>query len=322
MNKTARGFNMEKIKQFIKEHDNYIIYTHTSPDGDAIGSSYALYHALKQLGKKAAVFFGDDISEKYSYLNGKYVKKSTNFENVICVDCGDSGRISSDISVSADINIDHHKTNDNYGRFNLVDADACASGIIVYKIINELGVKLTKDIASCLYTAIATDTGRFMYANTTREVYETVAVLYDTGIDIAKINKILFDTYSLESLKARAFCLNNLKSYLNGRLSVTYIPYEKIVEYRLTDIDLDALSSISRSVEGTVVGVFIKERVKDVLRVSLRSSGNVDVSKIATAYGGGGHLNASGLTYNGKIDDFIKEFIKKAEEEYVNEWDT
>lgn len=311
------NMNFDKIICQINKANTILIVTHVSPDGDAIGSSFALKFMLESMGKTAFVYLKKPKDKIYHFIQSDNITSTADisYDIVIALDCGDYGRISCDRKIQPDINIDHHHTNDMFAKLNYVDASASATGEIIFFLIREMGISLTPQIASCLYCAIATDTGRFMYGNTTKNVFAIMQILYETGIDLAMLNKQLFDTFTLANLTAKAQCMKSLRLYCENRVCVALMSLSDIQKYSLTDMDLDGLASIPRSVEGVIFGVFIRERENGILKVGLRSTGEYDVSKIAGTFGGGGHKNASGLTYHGSVENMLKELLPKLEVE-------
>jgi len=311
----------ESIVSSLKNKDCFSIIAHVSPDGDAIGSSLALYNALKQLGKTCKVFIDDKLPQKYSYLPGfeNISSKDAEIEygNVVVLDCGDIDRcgIFKKTVESADfsINIDHHITNKGYGMLNLVLPDASSVGEILYGIICDMGVKINKDIAECLYTSIASDTGGFRYSNTKPQTHSIAGKLIKTGIDFSSISSRLFDEKSVIQAKLLAAVLGTLEMHFEGKVALLYLSREMMAKCGATDDDAEDFVNFARDIDTAEVGIMVKQKEDGSCRVSLRSKSKVDVSKVAEAFSGGGHVRAAGCTINAPLNEAINMLLRKLE---------
>lgn len=298
---------LNQLAEIIKSRSNIAILPHVNPDGDCIGSSFALQLALQKLQKDSIVIVEEDIPQVYSFLAGKYAKlneipSGLVFDTVICLDCGDERRLNDRLylfeSAQTTVNVDHHISNTKFAQFNYVDTYSSATGEIIYDLLSILGVTIDKDIAANLYVAISTDTGGFRYGNTTSRTHHIAAAFLDTGIDIAEINRRIFDTVSMARLKLVAQAINNIEFYEDGKIALIALSYELIQKMGITDEEGDGLSSLPRTIEGVEVGLLLKEKAPGEVKVSFRSNQYVDVSKVAASFGGGGHKRASGCTLN------------------------
>lgn len=311
----------EIIVSSLKTRDCFSIITHVSPDGDAIGSSLALYNALKQLGKTSRVFIDDKLPQKYSYLPGFESISSkdaeTGYGNVVVLDCGDIDRCGSFKKVveNADfcINLDHHITNKGYGLLNLILPDASSVGEILYDIICDMGLIVNEDIAQCLYTSIASDTGGFRYSNTNPHTHFIAGELIKTGIDFSYISSRLFDEKSITQTKLLAAVLGTLEMHFEGRVALLYLSREMMDKCRATDDDAEDFVNYARDIDTAEVGIMVKQKGDGSCRVSLRSKSKVDVSKVAEAFSGGGHVRAAGCTINAPLNEAIDMLLKKLE---------
>ena len=302
---------MQKISERIEKAKNILVLTHVSPDGDAIGSAFALKEGLIAIGKKAEVMVLEPLPSIYDYFNFSYINDAeySAYDTVISVDCAGIDRIAANDLLKVDISIDHHRTNTGFAEISYTDANACATGEIIYKLLCALNAEITTNIADMLYCAISSDTGRFMFESTTKDAFLITARLMECGANIGTLNKLLFDTNSVNALMAKAVCIENLKLYESGRVAITYLDNKTMKSYNLSDADIDGLAGIPRSVEGVSISAFLKEKEENYIRVSLRSYGSYDVSKIASIFGGGGHKNASGFTYMGSVPSLIKKLV-------------
>lgn len=311
----------ESIVSSLKTKDCFSIIAHVSPDGDAIGSSLALYNSLKQLGKKCRVFIDDKLPQKYSYLPGFESISSKNEEmeygNVVVLDCGDLDRCGSlkEMAENAEfcINIDHHISNKGFGKLNLILPDASSVGEILYDIICDMGVTIDEAIAQCLYTSIASDTGGFRYSNTSPRTHFIAGELIKTGIDFSSISSRLFDEKSIAKTKLLAAVLGTLEVHFEGRVALLYLSREMLDKCGATDDDAEDFVNYARDIDTAEVGIMVKQKEDGSCRVSLRSKSRVDVRKVAEAFSGGGHVRAAGCTINAPIDETINMLLRELE---------
>lgn len=288
----------------IQNNDNFIIIPHRSPDGDCLGSSSALLLALRAMGKHVAIRLPSAIPARLEFLwNEEYERVDFVPEVAVSVDVAADYMmlgLYDEVYMKAKsrICIDHHGTNDGFGDINYVDASSSAAGEIVYKLITELGVSLTSDIAEKLYISIADDTGGFQYSNTTARTHRIVAELYDCGINSDDIMRRLFATHALTEMELLKFITNRMEYHLDGKVCTTYVDDEALEASGAQLAQADAWIGFTRSVEGVEVGIMLKAIAPEETRVSLRSNSYVDVSAVARKFGGGGHVRAAGVTFN------------------------
>ncbi len=305
---------VDLIISAIEKHDTFAIAGHTNPDADAIGSCYAMAHILKAMGKKADVYVEEEIPKSLTFLPGKSIvyEEAKSYDVCLCIDCGDIRRVgvrSSLIdSAKVSINIDHHYANTNFANINLVVAQACSSGEICYDLIKQLGVDIDKDCAVCLYSAMSADTGGFKYSNTTPDSLRKAADLLEKKIDAAKINRLLFDTESIEQMRLKGEISNRVEIYCDGAVALSYLTKQMLEKYDLSDKEVDNICDIARRIEGVEVAISVKECASSI-KISLRSNEYIDVSKIAEKFGGGGHVRASGLVLDCDFDTAKKKIV-------------
>ena len=214
--------DVKECANLLLRQDNILILTHAHPDGDTLGSGFALCRALMQLGKKARVINDDVIPKKYDYLYSDIDFPEFEADYVVAVDVATEnllGGLQSSYAGKIDLCIDHHLTNTEYAK-NLLLRDYPAACEIIYMLINEMGVKIDKKIADCLYTGISTDTGCFRYASTTAQSYRIAAELIEHGADNGKINRAMFETKTKTYVALEKIALNNMKMFCNDRVAV------------------------------------------------------------------------------------------------------
>lgn len=297
---------------YLKAHDNYVILCHASPDGDTLGSAYALKRGLAKIGKKSEVICCDDIPHKYDYFIDDS-DSSFPVETVIAVDVADIrllGDLYARFEGKIDLNIDHHISNTKYAKKLYLDATAAATAECIFEILDELGVAFDRDIANALYTGISTDTGCFKYASVTAKTHTIAARLYDIGVDAAEINRKMFDTKSKSRLALEMKALGEAEFHFDDRCMVISVTLDMQRETGCTAHDLEGVAAMSRSVEGVLVGVSIKETDKEKFKVSLRTFPPLDASVIGKMLGGGGHKGAAGCTLTGSLAEVKAEVLR------------
>ena len=312
---------LQDAVRFLRTHDDILLIAHVSPDGDTLGSSFALYGALLELGKHAQVVCEDPIPAIYRFLpfSDQLIppEQAHPAEAVVCVDCADLARTGRCASLfraaSATLNIDHHGTNDRYANTNYVQK-AGATGELIFNVIACLKVTLNKSIASCLYAAITTDTGNFSYSNTTPETMRIAADILDTGIDLPFLNRLLFRTVPFHKLKLHALGVNKAKLYEFGRIGISYITLEDIASCGATTEDTEGIIDSIRDIDSVEVAALLRESEDGLIRVSLRGKSCADVSQIATKLGGGGHRLAAGCTMQPPIEEAAEQILTLAKE--------
>lgn len=320
MNSNCEFLTLADLCQYLKEHDNYLVLTHASPDGDTLGSAYALKLGLKKLGKKVQVICPDEIPHKYDYFIDD---SDCDFipETVVAVDVADLkllGDMWERFEGRIDLNIDHHVSNTRYAKRLYLDETASATAESVYEILDELGIEFDRNIANALYTGLSTDTGCFKYANVLARTHEIAAKLYDIGVDAAEINRKMFDTKSKGRVKMEMMVLNGAEFHFDDRCMMLAVTLDIQKKTGCTKSDMEGVASMSRSVEGVLVGVAIKESQKNVFKISLRTYDPLDASAICKKLGGGGHKAAAGCTVEGTLKEAkaaILSAIKEALEE-------
>lgn len=313
---------MNEIIQIINEKDNFVITSHHHPDGDAIGSSLALYLALKSLGKKVDIII-DDVPKKFKYLSGYYdIKNDADREYDVGFVLDNS--IIDRINIPCLVNkmkfmvvIDHHASNSLYGDINYVlPLSSCS--MVIYKLLKQLNIKIDKDIASAIYTGIITDTGCYRNKNVD---YDTFVISSELSkiVDVTEIIKNSIGTISKSEFLLRKVGIDNLEFYMNNKIAITSISYDEVIKCNGTKDECSGLVNIPREIDGVEVAVLIRY-FPDEIRVSLRSN-NIDVNEVAKKFGCGGHKFAAGISFDPLNEhDKIKKDIIIELESAINEW--
>ncbi len=320
-----------KLKKALKNAKNIVLVTHWSPDGDAMGSSLGLYHILTKMGKKAQVIVPNDYPDFLEWLPGN--KKVLNFQkeekkvasllakcDLICtLDFNSYKRLEKlgellDKCPAPKMLIDHHQQPDDYATYFFNDVKACSTCELVYDLMVTLGQTklLDKNIASCLYTGLMTDTGSFRYPSVTARTHEILAALLKTGIVPADIHSAVYDSYSLQRLKLLGFALNE-KLQITPDFPVAFfaISEEELNRFHYQKGDTEGLVNYPFSIKGIKVCALFTEYDKQV-NISLRSKGKIDVNKFAREYfNGGGHINAAGGKSKLPLKETAELFVEK-----------
>lgn len=305
---------LDNIKEEIFESKNIVILTHEVPDGDAVGSSLAMYMGLKQLGKEVDVII-PKYSKTFEFLpcanEIKAEGKNENYDLAIALDCGDIKRLNGFANYFEDANtkiqIDHHEANTMFADYNFVNPTSPACCQILITVLKTLGVEITKDIGTCLLTGIITDTGGFQYQNVKPETFEFAAELLSKGVNVSSIYKRTVQTVSKEKFELRKIAMNRIELLENGKIAFTYITKED--EENTKSEDHDGIVDIGRDIEGVEISIFLRETEKNTFKLSLRSNNDVNVSDICLMFGGGGHMRAAGGIITGVPFEKAKEKI-------------
>lgn len=299
---------LSQIAKFILESKKIGITYHVSPDGDAVGSVLALFNALKSLNKDCYIISKDTLSENLKFLKGsdeitgEITEPVDETDIVVVLDCGNLERVSANLKEFAGtiINIDHHLSNDKYGDVNYIDSNAAATAEIVFELLNLMGISfekensVIKDIGTCMYTSIVTDTGAYRHSNVTERTHKISAILKKIGVDNTFIYQSLFDNKDFSRIKLIGKALSNMQLILNGKVALLELDKAFTEDLGIDIGDTSDIISYGLQIKGVEVTLLLKE-VEDGVKASLRAKSYVDVRKIAEVFGGGGHVRASGI---------------------------
>lgn len=304
---------LEPAAKTLLSKDKILILTHRSPDGDTIGSGYALAMALRKLGKSVKVDCTDPFPEKYSYFTDKLEKLEFDEEFVVSVDIADTkllGEKLSDYADKIDLCIDHHGSNTKYAKEYYVEASAAAAAQVIAKLIRLMNVEFDKDIANAIYTGITTDTGCFRYTNVTAETHRIAADMIDCGAESGMINRLMFETKSRSRLEIERRVMDSIQFYLDGRCAIAYATIDMMKESGAVDSDMEGVSSLPRQIEGVMAGITLREKNNGKFKVSVRTTDELDASAICANFGGGGHKAAAGCMITGTLNEAIEQIIE------------
>ena len=298
----------------LRQMDNVLLLTHVRPDGDTIGSAAALCQALRDMGKTAYLLYNPEITDTYApYAAPYWAPEDFAPVHIVSTDIAALNLLPDNAASYAsrvELAIDHHGSHGFFAPNVCLDAEAAACGEIIYHIIQEL-TAVTPAIAVALYVAISTDTGCFVYTNTTADTHRIAAALLETGIDVGPVNKALFRTKSKTRLAMEARMVADMELYDGDRVVVMSIPLSLRQEMHATEADIEELSSLAALVEGTDCGITLRELKPGKVKLSLRTGPRVDACAVCQRLGGGGHKAAAGATVDGTLKD-AKALVLKA----------
>lgn len=301
----------DKLITFLKQKNRFVIASHIDPDGDTIGSAIALSMALESIGKEHVVYGRDAVPETYRFLPGhsRFTHSLPALEgfSLILLDCNEPKRAGIDSSgVPYSVVIDHHETLKEFGDIKWIEPLAAATGMMVYHLIRELGVKITKDMATNLYTAIAIDTGTFRYDNTTSDVLSVCVDLVNSGADPYSVSESIYNSWSDNRFKLLISVLNTLE--ISDGIAITHATREMFARTGTLPEDTENFSNLPRTMKSVKLSAFLRETEDGQWKASLRSKGELNAAKVADALGGGGHKNAAGFSMKADLK-IVKEAI-------------
>lgn len=308
--------NLYELSKFFESHDNFEILTHAYPDGDTLGSGFALCLALQQKGKNARVIT-TNIPSKFAYLTRGVEQQDFEAQTIISTDVAADTLLGSNMGSyigRIDVCIDHHGSNTITAKEKFVDRFAAANCEIIYKLFQRMNVKITREIADCLYTGISTDTGCFRYTNTTADTMRVAASLMDFGCDTEYINKVMFETKSKTKIQIEHAVYNTMTYCADGRCAIIYTTLDMLKQLDVGDDEMEGLASIPRQIEGVLIGITMREKEEGFFKISVRTNGNINASDFCQQFDGGGHPAAAGCAIEGSLDEVRNKLIKAAEE--------
>lgn len=314
---------IDQILKCIKKSKNIVIVTHENPDGDAVGSSLAMYHALKGLKKNVDIII-PEYAKCFNELPGidEVIKESDKvYDLAISLDAATDKLLNVWVKYfrEADqrIVIDHHSTNTMFGDINYVDLSAPACAQVVYMLIKHYRWKITPEIGTCIMAGIITDTGGFQYSGVSKDTFNIAAELLDVGVNISKVYKKVFDTKTKSSFELRRIAIDRMEFLEDGKIAFTYVTNEDERKVNAGVGDYEGIVSEGRSVEGVEVSIFLHELKNGEFKISLRSNSYVNVSDVCIMFGGGGHIRAAGakmtadpLVIRDKVVNEVKRQLK------------
>ena len=306
--------SVKECADILREKDNILILTHANPDGDTLGSGFALCRALMKIGKICAVINADDIPKKYNYLFDDIVEIKFKPDYVVAVDVATVNLLGGlEEQYKIDMCIDHHSTNTEYANLLLLE-DVPAACQIMYEVVLALGVEVDKKIADCLYTGLTTDTGCFRYDSTTAQTYRVAADLIDAGADNGRINRIMFETKSKTYARLERLAIESMRFYEHERVAVITVTQEMFQLTGSNAQETEGLAPLTRQIEGVEIGITIQERPDGTCKASIRTFESVNAAKLPACFGGGGHAQAAGCKFDCHVKEARRLLVDKCRE--------
>ncbi len=311
---------LSEIKNAMDQAQRILLVAHIQPDGDTLGSCFALKRILEKLDKQVTLCCDGDMPSRYmelfnadEMLSAQAVNED--IETAVSVDCADSARLGKCLklfrSAKQTINIDHHITNDGFAELNYISA-ASSVGEIIFEMMGLFGVKPDEKIAQSLYIAMSTDTGNFTYSNTSRKCLAYTSEIVEL-FDLRGTADVLFRRRSLVATQLIGRAISRLETFMDGRIASVTLLEGDMKEFGAQSEDCDSVVDFAREIEETQAAVFFRELPAGI-KISFRSKGKIDVGAVAAKFGGGGHKGASGCCVSGKLDEVKSAVIEKLKE--------
>jgi len=304
-----------EVLKHITQRDRFVLTSHARPDGDGIGSALACGQILRALGKQAEVVLHDPVPRIYQRLPfaDRIVHTSRvngNYEAAILLECDSVQRTRLEgLESRFLISIDHHLSGKPFAHVNWIDPAAVATGEMVYRLAREAGVKVTPEMATCLYTALMTDTGSFMFEGTNEHTFALARELVLAGADPASCARSIYFGHSTAKMRLLGAALSNL--HREGPLAWIWVTREQMERFQAKEEDCEGLVNYALSIQDVEVAVFFRETADGRYRASLRSKGQLNVSIVAERFGGGGHACASGCSLDGPLAVAVSQVISQ-----------
>jgi phosphoesterase RecJ-like protein len=317
MNKRLRM--IQKIIEIINRHQKFLITAHVKLDGDAVGSELAVYLLLKSLGKDATIYNQDKTPDNYRFLPGSDMIINTlpppdSFEVAFILDCSELDRVGDEAlrigTVKTLVNIDHHISNGGFCEVRLIDPRASSTGELVFRLLTEMKATISPEMATNLYTAIITDTGDFHYGNTGKDTFFTAGHLVESGADPQWISENIYENFPMAKVRLMAKAMQTLSFDCQDRVGSLVIFLKDFEETGALWEHSEGLVNLPRSIEGVEISILCTELPDGNFKISLRSKGRTNIERVARAFGGGGHVNASGCRIEGNIDTVKKRLLE------------
>lgn len=310
---------LKEIATYLKQNNNYAIIVHKNPDGDCLGCAKALCLALRNMGKNAFVVLPNPHSPRHDFMWDKNLEVAQFApECAVCVDVASISQMGTAYEshfqkLPASVCIDHHGTNDGFADLNYVDAKSAACGEIIFELLNELGSELNRSIAEALLVAIADDTGSFQYSNTSSATHMIVSELYKIIPNPEPIMRALYGTHTRQEIDTLREIVPSIEYHMGGKVCFMFADIEEIKSIGADPSNVDAWVGLPRSVKGVEVAAVFKILSESEVKVSFRSNDYVDVSELASKFGGGGHMRAAGATFFENAESAKEKIIKELE---------
>lgn len=315
-----------QFKKLIDDSETIAVASHLNPDGDNLGAVTAMVGIINKLGKKPVFILDDSIPTSYKFLpNLSYAKSpdeiNYNFDLFIALDSSDENRMGDKVkkifeASNKTVNVDHHFSNTNYADLNIVDNKSPATCELLTRIFKSLDLDLNKDIATSLFTGLSTDTGSFKYSSVNSNTFLIASELFKYDIDIDEVTVNVYQSRSKEKTDLLIRAMNSIEYFHDDKIAVVFVTMDDMEKSKAAKADADGIVEFVRDIDTVELAVLLKEK-EDCIRLSLRSKSDIDCTKVASKFNGGGHVRASGGTINHRDLNKAKEDVVKVAEEQL-----
>lgn len=300
---------ISKIREIIDRGQRFLVTAHRSPDGDALGATLGLTCALNEMGKSATAYNRDGVMLPFDFLPGAtelvdQLPQTACYDATFVLDAGELRRaaLPEGPAYGALINIDHHPHSEDFGDIYYLDTEACATGVMIYRLLQAMDHPLSVDVATCLYTAIITDTGSFRYANANPEAFQVASALVEAGVNPWAASHAIYESNRLPRLRLLADVLETLDVAAHGRYAAVHSTLSMMQQTGAGPEDTDGFINYPRGLRGVEVAVYFRQISHESYKVGFRSQGKYDVGELSRQLGGGGHRNAAGVMIEGDLE--------------------
>lgn len=315
---------IQKIVEVIRRNSSFLLVTHEGPDGDAVGSSLAMASFLRRIGKDVTVYYQDPVPDLYRFLpcSDSVVSRipDKHFDVACVLDIGERKRAGEEFCnftrVTTTINLDHHLSCEKFADHNLIDIEAAATGILVYRIAKAFDFTFDLETAICIYVAVITDTGSFHYSNANNEAFSVAGEMIGCGVNSWDVAEKLYENQPQKRLELLALCLPTLEVFKEGMAASVTVTLDMYKSTGAAAELTDGFVNYPRSISGVEVAIFFRQLEEKKFKVGFRSKGKVNVAAFSSTLGGGGHHNAAGCSLTGTLDE-VKAIVYKIVEDVL-----
>ena len=305
----------------LQNTDNILILTHRNPDGDAVGSMFGLFYALKEMGKNVRCII-DTVSDALSFPVTEEAFIEFEPDAVVTVDVADKKLLTEDtLEKYGDrvfLAIDHHEANKPFSEHLLLDYKASAACEVLFDMLTAAGREISRECAAALYLGISTDTGCFRYPNTSAHTLYAASVLVEKGVDNGEINRIVFETKSRAYVQFEALAMSSLRTYFDGKCAVIVLTQDMFRRTGVSEADTHGIAALPRQIEGVLAGIVVKEKKDGTYKISVRTNEPISAAEICEVFGGGGHRLAAGCDMAGRPQQVVNDILKVVGEALEN----
>ena len=306
---------LENVKDFLLEKDNMEIICHANPDGDTLGSGFALCFALRGIGKKVNVVCVDEIPKRFDYINKDYLNQEFKAETFITVDTADKNLLGSkkEEYPIIHLSIDHHLSNKLFAEKTYLKTDVSSNCENIFDILKYMEIPFDKKIANAIFTGVVTDTGYFRQENTTDSSFVVASELKKCGAETTMIADVNFNTVTPEYLVFKKLALDTMAYYFNNQVVIFTVTLDMIEKSGVKNEETGALVALTSQIENVKIGATIKQKTENLYKISLRTSDPYCADEICGKFCGGGHKRASGCAIEGSLEEVTNKLLKVIE---------